>query len=96
MEEEKKNSYGYTKKQMIFIRLHWVVLFVVCFAVFAFSAMKSLIGISPLVGYTVCVVLSGLISYFMSYSLYEYGKKYGIIAYILVGMVIVMMLIRYK
>lgn len=87
---------NYTKKQLLAIRLHWLVLFICFFSVFLLSAMKPIFDISPIAGIAVCTFLSGIVSYFMSYTLYEYGKKYGIVAYLLVGIVLCIMFSRYS
>jgi len=85
-----------SNKEMKIIIIHRIVLFVVFYAVFSLSAMKSLIVIYPLIGQSMSILLSGLISYFMSFTLYEYGKQKGIWIYGIVLIVILLMLLRYS
>lgn len=85
-----------SKKEMKIIIIHRVVLFIVFYLVFSLSAMKSLIVLYPLVGHSMSILLSGLISYFMSFTLYEYGKQKGIWVYGVVFAVILLMLLRYS
>ena len=89
------HSPQYTKEEMKNIYLHRAVLFCAAFLVFSQSAMTTIITLYPLVGYFVCIFLSGLISYFMSFTLYEYGKTKGPWVYGIVIVVALLMLMRY-
>ncbi len=94
--ENKNNQNQYSKEEMKKILIHRIVLFCVFFFVFASSALKPILEINAIMGYSVCFFLSALISYFMSFTLYEYSKTKGIWVYILVFGVIIIMLLRYN
>ena len=86
----------YTKGEMRSIWLHRITLFWGAFLIFSQSAMVSLISMFPLPGYLVCVFLSGLISYFMSFTLFEYSRSKGPWVYGIVIFVALLMLMRYS
>ena len=96
-ENEKKNEIKqYSKEEMKKIWIHRIILFIIFLFVFASSALKPILAINPMMGTFVCFFLSALLSYFMSFTLYEYSKNKGIWVYILVIGVIVIMLLRYQ
>lgn len=86
----------YTKEEMKSIYLHRIMLFFGAFLIFSQSAMVSLIAMYPLPGYLVCIFLSGLISYFMSFTLFEYSRTKGPWVYGIVIFVALLMLMRYS
>ncbi len=89
-----KLSNGYTKEEMKQIYLHRLFLFCIAFYVFLTSAMKPILALYPIVGYFVCFFLSALISYFMSFTIYEWVKKKGYWIYLFVLGVAMIMLVR--
>lgn len=93
-ENKDKLSDGYTKDAMKQIYLHRLILFCIAFYVFSTSAMKPILALYPVLGYLICFFLSALISYFMSFTIYEYTKKKGIWIYLFVIAVALIILIR--
>lgn len=84
----------YNKDDLKKIYIHRVVLFVVFFLVFVFFAMKTITEMYPLVSYFVSAGLSFTLSYFMSFTVYEYAKNKGFIIYLLVLGVIILIILR--
>lgn len=97
MEQNKKtDGKQYTKAEMKKILLHRIVLFILVFFVLSASALKPILSLYPSIGILICLFLSALMSYFMSFTLYEYSKTKGIWVYVLVIGVVIIMLLRYK
>ena len=96
MDQNSKNkiSDSYSKEEMKKIWVHRIILFCLAFYVFFTSAMKPILALYPLIGCLICVFLSSLISYFMSFAIYEAIKKKGYWIYRFVLAVAVIMLVR--
>ena len=84
----------YTPKEIKDIYFHRIILFIMFFAVLAISAMRPIIEIYSVIGYMICLFLSAITSYFMSFTVFEWCKKIGYWVYILIIGVLVLMFFR--
>ena len=84
----------YTSKEIKDIYFHRIILFIMFFAVLAISAMRPIIEIYSVIGYMICLFLSAITSYFMSFTVFEWCKKKGYWVYILIIGVLVLMFFR--
>ena len=93
-EYDEKGRPIYTPEQKKEIRLHWAILFLMFYLTMSLAAMKPLIEYYPVFGQIVCVILSGVMSYFMSFIVYRWKSEKGWWVYGIVFFVILLMLAR--
>ena len=94
--ENESDEIRYSPEQKKEIRIHWAILFIVFYLVLSLSAMKALISYYPLVGHLVCIFLSGLMGYYMSFVVYRWKTEKGWWVYGIVIFIILLMLARYE
>ncbi|MBQ1341441.1 MAG: hypothetical protein IIY33_03045 [Erysipelotrichaceae bacterium] len=93
---DEKGNVIYTAEQKKEIRIHWAILFVMFYLTMSLSAMKALIDYNAIYGHVTCFVLSGVMSYFMSFMVYRWKTEKGWGIYAIVMFIILLMLARYQ